>query len=322
MIAQGALVQRIPMDVTVLICTRNRGESLRATLESALRPETLSSQNWELIVVDNNSSDNTARVCREFQNRYPSHFKYIFEAKTGKSNALNAGIAAAHGDVIAMTDDDAILATDYIQSVQDVFARPAVGAAQGRVLLDYEGGRPPWMDDEMDYVMARRDYGDKEFEWNKDIAGVNMVVRAEVFRKIGGFLPELGPGATGLSEDSELTWRIYKAGFSAIYAPQIVVRHTLPRERLTKSALRHRYYVLGQSLAHYTPLPAPIWRFAIHVTKERVFREVAALWYRLTNRPSTALHGQCDAFLQAGLFVGNCRLGRRKAKTKPTIPAV
>jgi len=304
------------MFITVLICTRNRAADLETTVESLLTPANLGASDWEVIVVDNHSTDKTSEVCRHFRERFSRHFSSLFEPKKGKSNALNAGIAAARGDVIAMTDDDVLLAPDYLEGIRTVFSQPSVDVAQGRVFLECAGGRPSWMDREMAYVLASRDYGEELFEWKKDIVGANMIVRTEVFRKVGGFRTDLGPGLVGLGEDSEFTGRVYKAGWRAIYAPQIVVRHRIPPERLTKSSMRRHYFTIGRSLAHYNPLPAPLWRFGLYVAKELVFSEAMAIWLRLARRPAEALHGQCGARLQAGTLLEHWHLRRGASQTK------
>jgi glycosyltransferase involved in cell wall biosynthesis len=304
------------MFITVLICTRNRAPDLRITLESLLIPANLGASDWEVIVVDNHSTDRTSAVCREFQKRFPHHFSFLFEPKKGKSHALNTGIAAARGEVIAMTDDDVLLAAGYLAGIRAVFSQPSVDVAQGRVFLECAGGRPPWMDREMAYVVAGRDYGDQVLECKKDLVGVNMIVRTEVFRKVGGFRTDLGPGKVGLCEDTEFTRRVYQAGLRAIYAPQIVVRHRIPPQRLTKSSMRHYYFILGRSLAHYNPLPAPLWRFGLYVGKELVLNKVKAIWLRFARRPAEALHGQCNARLQAGMLLEHWRLRRGASRTK------
>lgn len=300
------------MFITVLVCTRNRGPSLRETLESVLTPRNLAAADWELLVVNNQSTDGTAGICREFQEKFPTHFRTLHEPKKGKSNALNTGIAGAKGDILAMTDDDAILAPDYLDGIRKVFGQPGVDVAQGRVFLQCEGGIPPWVDREMKYILAQRDYGEEAFEWKKDIVGVNMVARAEVFREVGAFRPELGPGASGLSEDTEMTWRFYRAGKRAIYAPAIAVHHQIPKERFRKSYLKGHYFVLGKSLGHYTPLPAPAWRYSLYLLKESVIRVLASLWLRLTGHPDRALHLQCDLRLQFGMLLQHWRLRRSK----------
>src|SRR3972149_11592204 len=108
------------MFITVLICTRNRAPDLRISLETLLTPADLATRDWEVIVVDNDSSDETSAVCRGYEAEFPGHFRFLLEPKKGKSNALNAGIAAARGDVIAMTDDDVLVPPGYLNGVRRI----------------------------------------------------------------------------------------------------------------------------------------------------------------------------------------------------------
>src|SRR5712692_5948951 len=290
------------MFVSVLISTRNRASSLRQTLESLFHPANLESSDWEVVVIDNDSDDNTSEVCRDFRERFSQHFRFLVEKKRGKRNALNTGIAAARGDVLAFTDDDVLCAPDFLQAIRLVFDEYAPDGVQGRVLLDCKGGWPEWLDSHLALTVAFRDCGDDVIELQGTLFGCNMVVRAEVFRKIGGFSPELGPGAIGLAEDTELTFRMRQDGCRLIYAPQIVVRHQLSRDRLTKSFLRERFFQNGRAEAYFAPLPVPLWRFGLYVAKEWVLKEPEALWHLCAGRPALALLRQCEVYSWAGFF--------------------
>jgi len=290
------------MFISVLICTRNRADSLRRTLESLLCSGNLESPNWEVLVVES-STDQTADICRDFQQRFPQHFRFLTEKKLGKSNALNTAIAAAKGDILAFTDDDVLCTPDYIQAIHTVFTSYSADAAQGRVLLDCEGGWPDWLDKDNLALMADfRDCGDEVIDLDGTLFGVNMVVRAEVFQKTGGFAPELGPGGIGMWEDTEISLRMRQAGCQMIYAPQIVVRHQWARDRLTKSYLRKRFFQHGRAIAYYDALPVSLFRFGLYLIKETIFTELTAMWHLYAGRPAVALRRECDVLSQAGLF--------------------
>ncbi len=290
------------MFISVLICTRNRADSLRQTLESLFCPVNLESPDWEVVVVNNDSKDHTAEVCRDFRERFPRHFRFLVEKKRGHSNALNSAIAAARGEILAFTDDDVRCAPDYLHGVRTVFGQYPADGVQGRVLPECEGGRPEWLDSSFGLTLALRDCGDEVMELDGPLFGSNMIVREEVFRKTGGFSPELGPGAAGLGADTELTLRMRQAGSRLIYAPQILVWHRLPRERLTKSYFRERFFVSGRSLAFFESLPVSLWRFGLYVVKEWVLKETEAVWHLCAGRPALALRCQCEVRLQAGFF--------------------
>lgn len=289
------------MFITVIICTRNRAKSLRRTLDSLFLPGNLEAVDWEVLVVES-STDDTAEMCRDFASRYPSHFRFLKEKKLGKSHALNTAISAARGEILAFTDDDVICAPDYLQGIRTVFTEYAADAAQGRVLLDCEGGQPAWLDSRLSPMAGYRDSGDEVIELKGTMFGHNMNVRARVFKTIGGFSPELGPGGVGMWEDTEISLRMRAAGFRLIYAPQILIRHQLPQNRLTKSFLRRRFFQQGRAVAYYQQLPVSLPRFGLYVLKECVRRETQAIWYLCTGRPAQALWDQCFALGQAGLF--------------------
>jgi GT2 family glycosyltransferase len=179
------------------------------------------------------------------------------------------------------------------------------------VLLDCEGGWPEWLGRGNLAMMANfRDYGDEIINLEGTLCGANMVVRAEVFEKVGGFAPELGPGGLGMWEDTEISLRIREAGFRIIYAPQILMHHPWSRRRLTKAFLRSRYFGEGRAQGYYTPLPVPLWRFGLYVIKETIVQECAAIWNLYAGRPEKALACQCAARSQAGLFWQHWRFKR------------
>jgi glycosyltransferase involved in cell wall biosynthesis len=289
--------------ISVIIATKNRSASLQDALLSIFTPQNLERNDWELIVVDNNSSDDTPALCAEFQKKFPDHFRSFVETKPGGSNAKNFGLSKARGEIIALTDDDVRCAPDYLQGIRSVFAGHNPDAVQGRVLLECEGGRPGWMGDGIARFMSERDFGDSVLPWNDNLSGTSMIVRATVFQKVGGFSPHLGTGTrVGFAEDSELAMRIRRAGFRLIYAPEILVWHRLPANRLTKSFIRKRFFACGRSYAYFDELPVPVWRFAVYVLKELFFAEMLAFLDLLTGHPEAALDRQCAARVQVGML--------------------
>jgi GT2 family glycosyltransferase len=295
------------MFISVLICSRNRADSLLETLGSLFCASNLESPDWEVLVVES-STDRTGEVCRDFQQRFPQHFRFLTEKRLGKSNALNTAIAAAQGDILAFTDDDVLCAPDYIQGIRTVFTSYSVDAAQGRVLLDCEGGWPEWLDRNFLALMADlRDYGDQVLALDATLCGgtlcgTNMIVRADVFQKTGGFAPELGPAGVGMWEDTEISLRMRQAGCRMIYAPQVLVRHQWPLGRLNKSFLRKRFFQQGRAEAYYAPLPVSLFRFGLYVVKRAISQEVASIWHLCAGRPALALRCQCEALTHAGFF--------------------
>jgi len=290
------------MFISVLICTRDRAERLGQVLSSLLRHGNLESQDWEVLVVES-STDRTGEVCEEFRLKFPRHFRFVREERLGKSIALNTAIAAARGDVLAFIDDDVICASDYVEGIRSVFDTQTADAVQGRVLLECEGGWPDWLGGTYALMADVRDYGPEVIDLDGTLCGTNMIVRANVFKKVGGFATELGPGsAVGMWEDTEISLRIRKAGFRTIYAPQILVYHPWSQTRLTRSFIRKRYFDEGRAQAYYADLPTPLFRFGLYVVKEILRQEAAAIWHLCAGHPAAALGCQCEARSQAGLF--------------------
>ena len=103
--------------VTVILCTYNRCQSLSKALQSVAASEMPTSAVWEVLVVDNNSHDQTREVVEDFSRRYPGRFRYLFEPKPGKSHALNAGIREAHGEILVFIDDDVTVDKNWLSNL-------------------------------------------------------------------------------------------------------------------------------------------------------------------------------------------------------------
>ncbi len=300
------------MKVTVLIATCNRREGLRRTLESLFCESNLSRQDWEVVVVLNGAvSDGSGEVCQFFENKYPDRFRHLEEPRQGKSKALNLGIGAARGDVLALTDDDVICAPDYVASVAAVFEQYPVDLAQGRVFLECEGGLPEWMVPKLREFMSDSDYGEKVvLPFNHHVTGTNMIVRRAAARAIGGFAPELGAGTRlAFAEDTEFSLRLRRAGYRTMYAPQIVVRHQLPRHRLTRSLFRKRYFRLGRTQAYYVSCDISVWKHGRYALKEAFLNELKAMRCRYGGRSADSLEFQCMARWRIGFALQHCLFG-------------
>ena len=306
------------VNITVLIASRNRAVGLRRTLESLFCPTNLRAENWEaLVIVDCDCRDGSAQVCEEFAAKFPNHFRALVQENRGKSNALNFGISVAKGDILALTDDDVLVDPAYIQGVRTFFERYPAHAAQGRILLDCEGGLPSWMPPRMKSFVGSCDFGDEVQEWTETrhtLFGTNMAVRTDSARSIGGFAPELGAGTSvGYCEDTEFSLRLRQAGCRIFYAPQIAVRHQLSRGRLTRPFFRKRYFGFGRSQAYYVPRPdVALWRYGYWETSYALSKALEAFRHFCTNRPADALNAQCCALERMGLVVQHChfKLGK------------
>lgn len=300
------------MFISVLISSVDRAPSLKRTLESLLVPRNLQHDDWEVIVVtDRAGQGQTIALCEEFAERFRGRFYLLTQPGRVKSNAMNLAIGEARGDVLAMTDDDVVCAPEYLEGIRAVFSEAEIAGAQGRIFLQCEGGLPEWMGEDLERFMSLRDYGDQQREWNNNLAGTSMALRAEVFDRVGGYTPELGAGSRlGFCEDSELSVRVRNAGFRLVYAPQIVVYHQLTRGRLTKAFFRKRFFAFGRSQAFYEPLPAPLFSFGAYTAKNVLGKYLLAAWRTMQGRKSEALSLQTDARTAAGFWYQHWRFKR------------
>lgn len=207
------------MKISLIICTRNRAEQLRRCLASVER--LTCRHTWELIIVDNGSSDGTAGVVREFASTVDFDVNLVHEPRPGLGRAHNAGVAIAGGEIIAFTDDDCYTEPDFLEQIVKVFEDPAISYMGGRILLyDATDAR---CSIRTDTHVTRIPPG--SFIPTGLIQGANMAARRSVIDSLGGFDPMLGPGTAFNCEDVDFVARASAAGFAGGYFPGPVVYH-------------------------------------------------------------------------------------------------
>jgi glycosyltransferase involved in cell wall biosynthesis len=253
------------MNITVVLCTYNRAYSLATTLASIAAMTMSESFEWEVLVVDNNSSDRTRRVCEEFCRRYPDHFRYLFEPQQGLSNARNAGIRNAQGEIIAFTDDDVIVETTWLQSLTAELHDGQWAGAGGRILPQGTFLRPKWLSEEalrMGGVLPLFDLGATPGPLTRPPYGANMAYKKAIFDKYGFFRTDLGRQGETLisSEDAELGFRLLKAGELLRYEPRAVVYHAVSEERLQKRYFQDWWFGLGRSSVRLSGRKPNLWK--------------------------------------------------------------
>jgi glycosyltransferase involved in cell wall biosynthesis len=244
------------LSATVLICTYNRADLLDETLTSlrAVR----ASRIWDIVVVDNNSSDNTREVVERHAASFHVPVTWVFEPAQGKSFALNTGIAQSRGEIIVFTDDDVVVAENWLEAA--CAPMDADGACQytgGPVDPIWEVEPPRWLDrtrGDLWGTLAILDYGPEPFvfeERKRVPLGANMAVRRALIDRIGGFHPALGRRGRSLmgQEQAEFFSRARDARARGRYAPEMRVQHHVPRVRLTKQYFRRWWFWKGISRA-------------------------------------------------------------------------
>ena len=206
------------MRITVILCTHNRCRSLEKALQSVAASQLSTSSGWEVLVVDNNSSDQTREVVETCCRRYPGRFRYLFEPQPGKSYALNSGIRGALGEILAFMDDDVTVEPTWLQNLTANLDDSDWAGAGGRILPERSFSPPRWLalqgQFSMGGVLALFDRGDKPGELDWAPYGTNMAFRRAMFDKYGAFRTDLGPipGSQIRNEDTEFGRRLMKAG--------------------------------------------------------------------------------------------------------------
>jgi glucosyl-dolichyl phosphate glucuronosyltransferase len=241
------------MKYSIVIATYNRASDLRDTLASlaGLRAD----GPWEVIVVDNNSPDDTRSVVEQATAGFPVELTYIFERKQGRSPALNAGIRAARGAIVVTTDDDVRVPADWLTRAAAGLERMACDYVGGRVLPLWGGPKPPWIPNrggKQWAVIALLDYGPEPIEFGSRVPlGVNMAFRREAFDRAGLFDPHTGRRAGTLLGQEVREWciRARRAGLRGFYVPEMTLEHIIPADRLNKSYFRRWFYWRGISRA-------------------------------------------------------------------------
>jgi len=227
------------MDITVALCTYNRCDSLAAALESVAVSRLPQSVSWEILVVDNNSTDQTREVVERFASQYPDHFRYAFEPRPGKSHALNSAIHDTNAGILAFMDDDVQVEPDWLHMLTRIFDDPEYAGAGGRILPASEFTPPTWLETSARNALAPLamfDLGPVAGRLREPPFGTNMAFRREVFARYGDFRCDLGPrpGSEIRSEDTEFGMRLLQGGEHLWYEPAAVVHHKIARSRVTQ----------------------------------------------------------------------------------------
>lgn len=239
------------MKISVVICTHNRADSLKRTLTS-LTTQTLSPDDFEVLVVDNASTDHTAKVVDTFSNL---PVRYVYEPTLGLSVARNTGWRSARGAYVAFLDDDAIPVPEWLAAiVHAATARPGVDIClAGRSLVSVSQERPSWLGDRLMVYFGELDLGDHTHILNETphfALGCNMTFPRAVLKKYGGFSPALGRIATQLRSGEEvlLQKQILATGGLIVYLPDALVYHHIDASRLTRRWLLKRRFWEGVSM--------------------------------------------------------------------------
>lgn len=292
------------MHFSVILCTYNRAKSLRRCLDSFSAFPPPQGAEWELILVDNASTDDTPAVARDFARTLP--VRYLHEAAPGQSQARNAGIRAAGSEFLIFTDDDVTLSEGWFSAYLEAEARYQ-GAAffGGPIVPAWEGNPPAWVVDYSSTLLRGMcvyyRLEDQERYVTIDDSpffGANMAFRKSVFDQGLTFRTDLGLKGNGSvrGEDAALIRHAIEIGHSGVYIPGASVYHHNPATRTTEKYMREWFYGAGIAAARCGDYPGTrkIADVPIYIWKRLIYRALGTGLLRYTASPAQWLPMEAD----------------------------
>ena len=296
------------IELSIVVCTYNRAAWLGAALDS-LAGQTLDPALFEVLLVDNNSTDATAKVAAEYDGQI-ANFRYLHEPRQGLSNARNLGWQSARGKIVAFIDDDARTASDWgariVEAFQTVVPRPV--SVGGKILPLFDAPLPSWFSAEIEVRTwgegsgflegPRRRYG---------FSGSNMAFPREVLTRYGGFSAGLGMQGhkIRLGEDSDLFSRIQEREPLFWYDPKLIVYHLVPQRNLSLRYRLKRAYASGQAVAFMKRERGERKNCRIELLNTAYFAKELLRSMLLNRGDRPVQFGKlCDLYKQIGVLIG------------------
>lgn len=319
------------MHVDVILPTYNRADLLGRALDSLRSAAVPAGMTVTVAVVDNNSRDDTRGVVTARMSGTGSRVRYLREERQGRSFALNCGIAATSGDLVAMVDDDEEVDRNWFRTIRDAFADPGLDFIGGPYVPRWEVPRPAWLPVELGAVVGCVDAGADVRDYDDAFPGIlmggNAVVRRAMLDRIGLYATWLGRSGDRLlsGEDRDFYARLRAAGARGKYLPQLIVHHHVPADRCTRSYFRRWMFWHGVSLGMLerraqSPgarlLGLPRWRHrraAEGALRASVGRLVPP------GTPSRSFRAELSVWEWCGLLYGRHLFRRREARPTLTL---
>jgi glycosyltransferase involved in cell wall biosynthesis len=245
------------VDFTVIISTYNRCRNLPRCLDALERQSGVDGLAWEVLVVDNNSTDDTRNVVESFAARSSMHLRYAFEPEQGLSNARNRGVRESSAPLYAFIDDDIAASPGWLAAFHRTFLIHDADAVGGRIHLDPSLSLPRWVDAhaELKGFLGYQDFGDEPFQMDglrRYPFGGNMAFHRRVSERIGHFDPRLGRKGLGSrrselfkGEEGDYFRRLTEAAGRIFYAPEAIVFHRVEPFQLKKRYFRTIHFNAG-----------------------------------------------------------------------------
>jgi len=239
--------------ISIIICTYNRSAILKKALASLRDLQPVTGQDYEIIVVDNNSQDDTRRETEALMPLFGGKLKYTFEPCLGVSAARNKGIRESAGDFVAFIDDDCIVDKDWLAQLYDTLQRQDADMAGGKILPLFPDDAPAWArQEDIKDKFSLLDRGDKEFRvlsLRDELYGGNLVARKSALLEVGGFDVNFGSIGTSVmlfGDEKEVVCRFLMLGKVVYYQPKAVVYHQVRRDKLSKAFCLRKAFADGR----------------------------------------------------------------------------
>ena len=304
--------------LTVLLATRNRARILSDALECfcLLLPP---ASGWKLVIADNGSTDDTQRVLGSFAERLP--LQHVFEAKSGKNYALNAGLPLIEGDLTVFTDDDVFPRPDWLVQLRKAADEHPEYSIFGGAIMPRWSASPPawtqWIDLGPVFTTTHPDLQEGEFPLREfsTVQGPNMAIRSSIFQSGSRFDPSIGPSGSDypMGSETELLFRLGRAGHRAWCVPRAVVEHLVREEQLREDWVLQRAvrwgrgrYRMSQNPKLWFGVPRHLFR---DMPREGVF--MAAAW--LSRKKDALFRARWRFNILRGMAIEARNMARQKS---------
>jgi glycosyltransferase involved in cell wall biosynthesis len=242
------------MRLSVIVCTWNRRDLLKAALDSIAASELPPTINWEILIADNNSTDGTRPLCEELVRSNPTRFRYFLESRPGKSFALNTAVENSQGEILAFTDDDVKVAPNWLAEILHTIDTWRCAGVAGKIVPVWAMLKPHWLASNGPYrpmaVIVNYNLGETARETTVPPFGANVAFTRQAFAQHGLYRTDIGPSTDRKvgCEDTEFGRRVLAGGGKIVYAPRAVVYHPVEEARLHKNYFRDWYFDYGQAI--------------------------------------------------------------------------
>jgi glucosyl-dolichyl phosphate glucuronosyltransferase len=242
------------MRLSVIVCTWNRRDLLKAALDSIAASELPPTINWEILIADNNSTDGTRPLCEELVRSNPTRFRYFLESRPGKSFALNTAFENSQGEILAFTDDDVKVAPNWLAEILHTIDTWHCAGVAGKIVPVWATPKPHWLASNGPYrpmaVIVNYNLGETARETTVPPFGANVAFTRQAFAQHGLYRTDIGPSTDRKvgCEDTEFGRRVLAGGGKIVYAPRAVVYHPVEEARLHKNYFRDWYFDYGQAI--------------------------------------------------------------------------